>query len=281
MRADDYGQGDAFQAEKRTIFSTSWLPACAEKQIGAVGDFLALTIGGWSVIVVRDSRQTVRVLRNACRHQNMPVVGTPSGHCDSFRCRFHGWTYELDGTFRSAPPPVAPADGASPRLNLPSLPVVRDDGIVFFTLDDRAVAPRLGPLPDYGGTVATDIACNWKVCVEHLLAGRRDSSPDFTWHWPLLGLRRAGALAVVEQVVPHTFLRTRLLTHVFGAPAQDHAQAAATIGRVCERLQSDRAAGTMLADEGPLAAEFHARLEEGYRRDGLARSAAAGSVSGS
>src|SRR5262249_3556741 len=33
MKSEDYAQGDAFQAEKRTIFSTEWLPVCAEAQI--------------------------------------------------------------------------------------------------------------------------------------------------------------------------------------------------------------------------------------------------------
>ena len=80
----------------------------------------------------------------------------------------------------------------------------------------------------YGGTLTTEIACNWKVCVEHLLA-EHTPSPDFGWHWPLLAVRRAGAVTIMEQVVPHTFLRTRLLTHVFGGASDDHKQAAATI----------------------------------------------------
>ncbi|MEK7996328.1 MAG: hypothetical protein AAB403_21220, partial [Planctomycetota bacterium] len=63
---------------------------------------------------------------------------------------------------------------------------------------------------------------------------------------------------------PHTFLRTRLLTHVFGAAADDHRQAATTIAHVCERLQADRAAGTMAADDGVLTADFHRRLGEVY-----------------
>jgi phenylpropionate dioxygenase-like ring-hydroxylating dioxygenase large terminal subunit len=88
----DYTQGDAFQTEKRTIFAKGWLPLCAEGQIAQPGDFLAASVGGWSVVAVRDKGGAVRVLRNACRHQNMPVVGTPSGHCETFRCRFNGWT---------------------------------------------------------------------------------------------------------------------------------------------------------------------------------------------
>jgi nitrite reductase/ring-hydroxylating ferredoxin subunit len=266
MKSEDYAQGDAFQAEKRTIFSSEWLPVCAEAQLARPGDFLSATVGGWSVVAVRDKAGEIRVLRNACRHQNMPVVGVPTGNCESFRCRFHGWTYDLAGRFLAAPPPVArpdPPPGQAADLSLQSLATARDAGLLFFSMGKPAAAPRLGtlpaPLPAYGGTLSTDIACNWKVAVEHLLDGR-GSAADFTWHWPLLALRRAGQLAIVEQVVPQTFLRTRLLTHVFGGSADEHKQATGTIKHVCERLQADRAVGTMPAGDGALLAEFHRRL---------------------
>jgi len=259
MKSEDYVQGDAFQAEKRTIFSTEWLPLCAEAQVATPGDFLSATVGGWSVVAVRDKAGEVRVLRNACRHQNMPVVATPSGNCESFRCRFHGWTYDLAGRFVGAPPPVAPA-GPTADLGLPSLATTREAGLLFFSMGTPAEAPRLGTLPVYGGTLSTDIACNWKVVGEHLLGERREASADFSWHWPLLALRRAGALAIVEQIVPQTFLRTRLLTHVFGGAADEHHQAARTIRHVCERLQADRAQGLMPEEGGSLLAEFHRRL---------------------
>jgi nitrite reductase/ring-hydroxylating ferredoxin subunit len=263
MKSDDYAQGDAFQAEKRSVFSTQWLPLCAERQVANAGDFLSATVGGWGVVAVRDKADDLRVLRNACRHQNMPVVGTPAGNCDRFRCRFHGWTYDLAGKFIGAPPPVAPSDpppGQSADLGLHSLATVREAGLLFFSIGNPASAPRLGALPAYGGTLTTDIAGNWKVVVEHLLGERRDGSADFDWHWPLLAVRRAGELAIVEQIMPQTFLRTRLLTHVFGGMADDHKQAAATIKHACERLQADRAAGTMAANDGALLAEFRRRL---------------------
>jgi hypothetical protein len=119
-------------------------------------------------------------------------------------------------------------------------------------------------MPAYGGTIATEIACNWKVCVEHLLGEQRDSSPAFTFHWPLLGVRRAGPVAIVEQIVPHTFLRTRLLTHVFGEAAEGHRPAAALIKQACEGLQADRVAGIMTAATGTLLADFHRHLETAY-----------------
>src|SRR5436190_12656145 len=107
MKSEDYSQGDAFQAEKRTVFSTEALPLCAEGQLARPGDFIAATVGGWSVFAARDKEGAVRVLRSACRHQNMQVVGTPAGNGEAFRCRFHGRTYDLHGLVVSAPPPAA------------------------------------------------------------------------------------------------------------------------------------------------------------------------------
>ena len=118
----DYSQGDAFQVEKRTVFSTNGC-RCAPKARSpspAISSRRPSVAGASLPCATRTG--AVRVLRNACRHQNMPVVGTPSGNCESFRCRFHGWTYDLQGRFLSAPPPVAPADPQSPDLNLRSLP---------------------------------------------------------------------------------------------------------------------------------------------------------------
>jgi phenylpropionate dioxygenase-like ring-hydroxylating dioxygenase large terminal subunit len=262
MKSEDYSQGDAFQVEKRTVFSTQALPLCAEGQIARPGDFVSATVGGWGVFAVRDKAGAVHVLRNACRHQNMQVVSTPAGNCESFRCRFHGWTYDLQGRFLSAPLPMAPKDLQSPDLHLASLPTAIASGIVFFSLTGPPAPIDVGALPTYGGTVVTEIACNWKVCVEHLLAEHTPSA-NFTWAWPLLMVRRAGAVTIVEQVVPHTFLRTRLFTHVFGGVADDNKQAGTTIKHVCEALQLDRAGGKPVA-EGTLVDDFHRRLAEAY-----------------
>src|SRR5258708_3573066 len=161
MKPEDYAQGDAFQVEKRTIFSNEWLPVCADAQIAKPGDFLSATVGGWSVVAVRDKAGEARVLRNACRHQNMPVVGTPAGNCESFRCRFHGWTYDLAGKFLGAPPPVAPPDPTA-DLALQSLATAREAGLLFFSLGTPAAMPKLGALPAYGGPPSPPHTAQWQ-----------------------------------------------------------------------------------------------------------------------
>jgi len=264
MKAEDYSQGDAFQAEKRSLFGAGWLPVCAGGQVPKPGDFQSVTVGGWSVIAVRGDDGAVRVLRNACRHQNMPVASAPAGNCQNFRCRFHGWTYDLAGRFQSAPPQFAPPPTQTDR-DLLSLATVEVRGLTFFSLEQPPVPPELTePLPDYRGTLITDVPANWKVVVEHLLAGRPAASADFTWLPPLLAVRRAGSTAIVEQIVPHTFLRTRLFTHVFGDDVDAHKQAAGGIAHACELLQADRADGKFAADDNALVASFHQGLAEVY-----------------
>jgi nitrite reductase/ring-hydroxylating ferredoxin subunit len=228
------------------------------------GDFLPLSVGGWSVVAVRDKEGAVGVLRNACRHQNMPVVGTTPGNCETFRCRFHGWVYDLQGKFVAAPPPVAPADPTPGANDLQSLPVRVLNGLVFFAVDKVStdfLPPDLGQ--PYGGTIVTDVACNWKVCVEHLLGGQGVSGPGFAWFWPLMVVRLSGPVVLVEQVVPHTFLRTRLFTHVFGDAVEAQKLSASSVKEACEQLQLERAGG-MPSEGGALLAQFHQALGEAY-----------------
>ena len=258
MQIEDYTGGDAFQREKRTVFSTEWLPACAEAQLAGPGDFVALSVGGWGVVAVRDKEATLRVLRNACRHQNMSVVAMPAGRCEHFRCRFHGWTYDLQGRFAGAPNPVAPVDPASPDNDMRVLTAECRSGIVFFSLAPQALPPPAlaEALPAYGGTTTAEIACNWKVCVEHLL------SCDIDWHWPLLAVRTEQHTTVIEQIVPYTFLRTRVLTHVFGAASDIQRETVEAFKQECERLQLDRSAGIMANGDNAGVAAFHRRLAD-------------------
>ena len=258
MQTVDYTDGDAFQREKRTVFSTEWLPACAEAQLAGPGDFISLSVGGWGVVAVRDREATLRVLRNACRHQNMSVVAVPAGRCEHFRCRFHGWTYDLQGRFAGAPNPVAPADPTSPDNDMRVLTSECQSGIVFFSLGPQTLPPLAlaEALPAYGGTIITEIACNWKVCVEHFL------SSDVVWHWPLLAIRTERHATVIEQVVPYTFLRTRLVTHVFGAAADTQRERVDVFKQECEHLQLERSGGVMANGDNASVAAFHRRLAD-------------------
>ena len=272
-----YTGGDAFQQEKRTVFSTEWLPIGVAGQLSATGSYVSATIGGWPVFAVRGADGALRAFRNTCRHKGMMVVEQPAGRCDALRCRYHGWTYGLDGRFREAPTPVAPHNPDSPEHHLAPLGVECWRAIVFVNLEPAAGAGDYGALErfvntqggapgEYAMSIASDIGCNWKAYLEHALADRAAA-----WHWPLVIVRTDRDATVVEQIMPRTFLRTRAIAHVFvrdaGAReaimARETARADETRS-ACEALQAARAGGKAAALDEPRIAALHGRLLEAY-----------------
>jgi phenylpropionate dioxygenase-like ring-hydroxylating dioxygenase large terminal subunit len=278
LGAAAYTEGDFFQQEKRTVFSREWLPIAHEGQLPAAGDFVSHTVGGWPVFAARGAHGEVKAFRNACRHQNMLVLDKPSGHCSEFRCRFHGWTYDIGGRFVSAPAPVAPADPASPVNHLHALATAIVGGLVLFSLSEEPAAATLGeagalierslgPHPRHAGATTSDIGCNWKVFLEHALA-----SGTCSWAWPLVIAREHEGGVVLEQVVPRTFLRTRLVRH-FLVPPDDPREMPASLAAeavaeqvACEALQAARTEGKA-ADATHRIAELHSLLARAFASD--------------
>jgi nitrite reductase/ring-hydroxylating ferredoxin subunit len=265
--ATSYTAGDAFQAEKRTLFTQGWLPLVHEAQVASPGDYAAQTIGGWPLFAIRGADGDVRAFRNVCRHQQMQVVEKLAGRCDALRCRYHGWTYDLAGRFVEAPAPVAPPDPAGEH-NLHGLRTAKLRGILMCTLGAGAPigSAALDELFDgedlpHAQALTVDAACNWKAWLESRLTG------DTSWLAPLVLAARAGGGVIVEQVVPRTFLRTRVVFHRYGRGDGDAMQTAADAARTAaEALQAERAAGTAALSEEPIA-RMHAYVQDALAGD--------------
>ena len=70
------------------------------------GDYFCLDMVGERALIVRGKDGHVRAFHNVCRHRGSRVVADETGSCGSaLVCPFHGWSFNLDGTFRSAPFP--------------------------------------------------------------------------------------------------------------------------------------------------------------------------------
>ena len=96
-----YTDPAVFAAEKERIFARSWQVVGHRDQVAKPGDYFTTELVGEPLLVVRGADGKLRGFYNVCRHR----AGPPAEGCGSrkvFRCGYHGWTYDLDGSLISA-----------------------------------------------------------------------------------------------------------------------------------------------------------------------------------
>lgn len=99
-----YHDRDFFELEKQALFRTSWQLVCHQNDIPKPGDYHCLDILGEPVIAVRGDDGVVRSFYNVCRHRASRLLDAPKGQCGKrITCRYHGWTYALDGRLIGVP----------------------------------------------------------------------------------------------------------------------------------------------------------------------------------
>lgn len=283
LPADWYTKPEAFSREKRKVFTEAWLLLCRSDQLGQAGNYVALGIAGWPVVAMADATGAAHVFRNVCRHQGLPIFDSGSGHCELVRCRYHGWTYDLSGRFVEAPPTVAPADPNDPIHHLDPVAFVERDGLLYVHLGrGRVPAPEVLIDPTirfdalrFRQEHAVEIMANWKLAVERQLASPLSAGATRSWCWPNLIVDVAETGAVVSQLVPRAFQRTRVVRHLYARPEIDEARLAAWVAAEAQAAQAQKAeaeadhtalhTGSSRPQElGPAVLPFYERLRALY-----------------
>src|SRR5271170_5342590 len=177
-----YVDADVFQAEKERIFHRTWQYVGHTRQVASVGDFFTTLLGDIPVVVVRDTENAIRAFANVCRHRGSEVVLECAGNRKTLQCHYHGWTYNLDGTLRTAPRENEQRAFAKETLSLAPF-AVETWGPLIFVNPSRAAGPLrdvIGDLPAIFERAGIDfarmrmlrrdvyeIASNWKIVVEN------------------------------------------------------------------------------------------------------------------
>ena len=147
VHRDIYRDPEAFVAEMDLIFSRTWVYVAHESEIAEVGDYKSTRIGTQPVIVNRDRQGRIRVMLNRCRHRAATVCQLRSGNATSFRCQYHGWTYDASGDLVGVPFPEGYEHRDRDELGLMQAPRVESyRGLVFASL-----AADVPPLVDHLG----------------------------------------------------------------------------------------------------------------------------------
>ena len=169
------------QAERERIFRPAWQYIGRADQVADPGAYLATDAAGIPLVVTRDRSGALRAFVNVCRHRGSVLVDDGEGRRETLQCRYHAWTYGLDGALLRVPrgPDLDPEE-------LGLVPAAVDTWGPFLfasaAADVPPLADALGPvaalLADAGLDVAGlrfhsrveyELAANWKVACENYL----------------------------------------------------------------------------------------------------------------
>jgi phenylpropionate dioxygenase-like ring-hydroxylating dioxygenase large terminal subunit len=164
--------------EVERVWKKVWQFACREEELLEVGDHAVYEIADLSVIVTRSAPDEIKAFRNVCLHRGRKLRDE-DGRVADFRCPFHGWTWNLDGSLKTVPCRWDFPNLEKDAYELPQLQVGTWGGFVFVNFD-----PDCGPLEEFLGDlpkhfepwpledraktahVAKILPCNWKVAQE-------------------------------------------------------------------------------------------------------------------
>ena len=99
---DWYRDPRVLEAEERRLFRRSWQYVGPLECLRRPGDYVTGRVSRVPVLVVRGGDGVLRGFLNVCRHRGS-LVASADGNAPRLRCPYHAWTYNLDGTLRSAP----------------------------------------------------------------------------------------------------------------------------------------------------------------------------------
>ena len=179
-----YTDARVAELEKRAVWGNTWQMVARADQLAVPGSYVTADVGGEPVVVVRGKDDVLRAFFNVCRHHAAAVCTKAEGRADNLRCPYHGWTYGLDGRFKSAPDVDGMKCFAAEDNSLVPIAVDVWEGLVFVHLDAAAepLARHLGGLVDrvrplglgalkFAGRREWILQCNWKVFVDNYLDG--------------------------------------------------------------------------------------------------------------
>ncbi len=179
-----YTDPHAGERDRVAVLARGWQLAARESELACPGDHTLAEVAGVPLVLVRDREGVLRALHNVCRHRAGPLAACAGSGLERLSCRYHGWTYALDGRLLGAPG-MARVPGFDPReIRLPQARLACWQGLVFVCLD--AAAPAFAEVVEgidarLGGVslaamrperrVVYRVDCDWKLYVDNYLEG--------------------------------------------------------------------------------------------------------------
>jgi glycine betaine catabolism A len=188
----NYLDKDFFALEQEYIFAHEWVCGGREEEIPNAGDYLQIDLLGQSILIVRTRAGHIKAFYNVCRHRgcqlsilenvkpDLEACASSGNFPGVIQCKYHAWTYDLDGNLRAAPylNNVVNKDD----LSLYKIGLESWGGFMFVNLEPEkakhSLIQQLGkeleysqnyPLKDLktAKRIRYEVKANWKVILEN------------------------------------------------------------------------------------------------------------------
>jgi len=130
-----YTNDDIFELDLKNIFSKQWVFVGHATRIPNQGDYFLFEIGNESIIIIRGKDSSVYAHYNVCRHRGSKICLEDHGNAKLLICPYHAWSYNLDGSIRSAR--LMNNDFNPKDWKLNSCNVNIFEGLIFINLSDN------------------------------------------------------------------------------------------------------------------------------------------------
>lgn len=169
--------------DQECIFSRHWQIVAHTSQLKNPGDVLVDSVAGRPIIIVLGRDRQIRAFYNVCRHRGGPLA-MQNGNSNVLQCKYHGWTYTLEGSLRGAPHFDGVASFACKDYGLIPVPLECWEGLIFVRLSAEGpalsdymtgIADRISPISvkekQFYSRAEYRVHCNWKVYTDNYLEG--------------------------------------------------------------------------------------------------------------
>jgi len=169
--------------DNENIFSKTWQYVCSLDNLKNIGDYFLSNIANKPIIVIKTNEKEVKSFYNVCKHRAGPLA-LKNGNCKLFKCKYHGWSYDLDGNLIATPEFDKVENFSKKDYGLTEIQINVWENLIFVNLSKdisdlnqffSGIKERIAPIDlktkKFHSRVEYLVNCNWKVYIDNYLEG--------------------------------------------------------------------------------------------------------------
>jgi choline monooxygenase len=92
-----------FDHERDHVFGKSWAGLWFASDLPKAGYVKPVEFMGLPLVILRNKQDEIKVFHNVCSHRGMLLVHDEMEVQGALRCKYHSWSYNLDGELKGTP----------------------------------------------------------------------------------------------------------------------------------------------------------------------------------